>query len=218
MTSKFKRRVGGASLIFSPVLGLIWTLLQPPFTGFAGEIAYIRAHRGLFIASTLCGILFSYLLIPAVLGLVHGLTERSRRISFLAIAGLVLTCFGAALHGSVLGFQLAEVPLVFSGLSDAELLRLIPSLSENVAFTVIVMPVFALYLGLLLLCIAIWLARFGGRWIPIVIVVGMVIELFAPLPSKARVMFALFVLGLGALGLKILREAPEADGNRRIAQ
>lgn len=205
---RFRRLVVGLSLIVSPLCGLLWSVTQAPFTGYAGEIAFIRAHTTLWITSTLLGILFSYLFIAAITGVLHLIAQRneSSRIGLvLGYLGAVLACTGSAFHGSVLGFQLVEAPLVSSGMGDGQLLQIISTLGDHPAFSVIVLPVFGLYIGLLLLAIAIWQTRVAKLWLPLLIVLGMLIELFSPLETKARMMFILFLIAFGWMGIKVLR-------------
>ncbi len=75
----------------------------------------------------------------------------------------------------------------------------------HLAFTVILMPFMGSYAGLLLLAIAIWRSRTAMLWVPTLIVAGIVIEFFGPPAYKARVMFFLFLIAFGWVGVKVLR-------------
>jgi Domain of unknown function (DUF4386) len=212
----YRRVVAGTSLLAAPACGLAWSLMQAPFTGYPAEVAFIAEHPNRWIASTLLGIFMSYLFIPAILGVMHLLAVRHPR---LAHVGGSLACMGAASHGSVLGFQLCEAPLVASGLPLDQLAAILPRLYEHRAFMAIVMPVLALYAGLFVLSVGLWLSRVAPRWVPLVIVGAIGIELFTPLTYKARVMFALFLLAFGWLGIRVLRMgdatwARPADGRQ----
>ncbi len=74
----------------------------------------------------------------------------------------------------------------------------------HLAFTVILMPFIGFYAGLLLLAIAIWRSRTAMLWVPTLIVAGIVIEFFGPPAYKARVMFFLFLIAFGWVGVKVL--------------
>jgi hypothetical protein len=155
-----------------------------------------------WIISTFFGMLMSYLFIPAILGLVHLVEQRNAVIAYL---GGSLACIGAAFHGSLLSFQLTEAPLVASGLPDDQLVMIADRLYGHLAFTVILMPFIGFYAGLLLLAIAIWRSRTVKLWVPTLIVAGIVIEFFGPPAYKARVMFILFLIAFGWVGVNVLR-------------
>jgi hypothetical protein len=204
---RFRKLVAGTSLIIAPACGLAWSLTQDPFTGYANELTFVSEHMNRWVMGTYLGILMSYIFIPAILGVIHLVEQRSAVLAYL---GGGLACVGAAFHGSVLGFQLAEAPLTASGLDGERLTAITMSLYDHPAFTMIVMPVFALYAGLLLLSIAIWRSRGIGIWVPLLIVSGIGIELFSTLDFKARIMFVFFLIAFGGLGVKILRMTDSA--------
>ena len=193
--------------MIAPACGLAWSLTQAPFNGYAGEFAFIRENMALWITSTVFGILMSYTFIPAVLALVHLAQQRSAAIAYL---GGSLACVGAAFHGSLLGFQLTEAPLVASGLSNDQLVTIAERLYGHTAFTVILMPVIGFYVGLVLLALAMWRSRVVKFWVPLLIIAGIAIEFLGPPAYKARIMFVFFLVAFGWIGVKVLRMGDSA--------
>ena len=74
---------------------------------------------------------------------------------------------------------------------------------EHRAFTMVLAPFFLFYIGLLGLALIILFRSRVQKWIGILIILGMIIELGSPIPIKARIFFALLSLSFAALGWKI---------------
>ncbi len=74
----FRRSVTGLSLIAAPLVGLLSALLTPQYTGDLGEeLSAISAHTGRWLVSDFLNLLTFFLMIPAVLGILHLLRHRS---------------------------------------------------------------------------------------------------------------------------------------------
>jgi hypothetical protein len=201
--ARFRRIVAGLSLLAAPLCGLAWSLLVPPFTaGMAGEVAFIAAHPGRWALGTYLGVVWSYLMIPAVLGLLH--LFRARAV-VLGHVGGALALTGAAFHGTMLGFQLAETPIVLSGIDRARAVALTSALTEQPAFTALLVPLTGLFLGLLLLALALWRARAAPAWIAALLVAAVAVEIAGPPAFKARLFFTLLLAALGWVGVALLR-------------
>ena len=71
-------------------------------------------------------------------------------------------------------------------------------------------PVLAGFLGLLLLCVALWRARFAPAWVPVVLLVGFAFTFVAP-PAAVpfTIGFGLMSAALGSVGLKVLGMSDE---------
>jgi hypothetical protein len=200
---RVRSAVCGVCLLAAPALGLAWSALVPPFTsGMAGEVAFIAAHPTRWWTATYAGVLFSYLMIPAVLGLLHLLDGRQRA---LARVGGALGLAGAAFHGGLLCFQLAETAVVLRVADDAHALALATALFEQPAFAAVLAPVAGLFPGLVLLAVALWRAGAAPAWVPALVVAAALVELLGPPAIKARLFFVLLVAAFGPAGLVVLR-------------
>lgn len=201
--ARLRRIVAGASLLAAPLCGLAWSLLVPPFTaGMEGEVAFIAAHPDRWALATYLGVVCSYLLIPAVLGLLHLLRAR---VVVLGHVGGALALMGAAFHGTMLGFQLAETPIVRSGIDRAQAVALTTALTDQPAFIALLVPMAGLFVGLLLLAVALWRARAAPAWVAALLVAAVVVEIVGPPAFKARLFFALLLVALGWMGVALLR-------------
>lgn len=200
---RLRRIVAGASLIAAPLCGLAWTLLVPPFTaGMEGEVAFIAAHPGRWAAGTYAGVVFSYLLIPAALGLAHLFRTRAVLLGHL---GAMLVATGGAFHGTMLGFQLAEIPIVHGGLDRARAVTLTSALTEQPAFVALTVPMTGLFVGFLVLAAALRRTRIAPAWVAALLALAVPVELLGPPAFKARLMCALLLAALGWCGLTVLR-------------
>jgi hypothetical protein len=87
----------------------------------------------------------------------------------------------------------------------ARAVALTSALTEQPAFTALVVPMTGLFLGLLLLAVALWRARAAPAWIPAALVAAVVVEIAGPPAFKARLFFALLLAALGWAGVSLLR-------------
>ena len=118
----------------------------------------------------------------------------------------------------MLGYQLPEASLVAHAADRAQAVALGDAMYGDAAFTMLVIPFTALlFPGLLLLALSLWRSRAAPWWASAAIVAAVVVELAGPPAMKARIMFALLVLGLGWVGVRLGREGAEGSTDRTIA-
>ena len=201
--------VPGLSLVASPLAGLIGSLLLPAFTGgMRGELAFIAAHRTRWLTGMGFDLLFSLLLIPAALGLRRVLQPRAPVLG--AACGAMLLVAGFV-HGAMLGYQLPEASLVAHGGDRERMVALSEAMYTDPGFLLLVIPFTALvFPGLLLAAAALWRTRAAPRWVTVAIAAAVLIELLGPPTMKARLFFGLLLLGLGRVGVQLLRASPTA--------
>ena len=163
-----------------------------------------------------------FLFVLAALGTLHLLRHRSVVLGHMG-GGLVL--LGAFFHGAIIGFALVEVPLVESGGARDRMVEFANGMYESAAFTMILFPFLSFFVGWILLAIALWRARVASLCVAATLGVAPLSEFFGPEALSPELMFALFLIGLGYLGLKVLRlsakdwergEAPEAGPSRVV--
>jgi hypothetical protein len=101
-TANFRRTLAGICLIIQPFLNLISVAISPgPSTDTSEQLAMIGAHPTRFLIAYLLDLLWLFLLIPAVLGLVHLLRGGGAVLGHIG-GGLVLArAVGAAAYRGI---------------------------------------------------------------------------------------------------------------------
>jgi hypothetical protein len=216
-------RVRHLSAVFAiavaPLLGVAWSFLVPLFRGSMSiEVAAVAANPGRFVAGTYLGVLMSFLMIPAALAMGRFIRPKAPVAGDLTTA---LWAVGACFHGGVLAFQLAEANLVARTPDQALATTMVSRLFEYTGFTLVVMPFIAFYVGLAAFAVLLILRRAVATWIPVLILVGIPIELFAPFAWKARLFFVLLAVAFAGLAHAVWRVgalewARRADDTRDI--
>jgi hypothetical protein len=221
--NSFRRTALGLCMIVAPLVGLMSALITPRFTGGMGEeLAAISEHTGRWLVGEALNLITFFLFMLAALGTLHLLRHRSVVLGHMG-GGLAL--LGAFFHGAIIGFALVEVPLVESGGARDRMVEFANGIYESTAFTMILFPFLSFFVGWLLLAIALWRARVAPIWVSATLGVAPLSEFFGPEAVSPELMFALFLIGLGYLGLRVLRlsakdwergEAPEAGPSRVV--
>jgi len=203
-------RVRHLSAVFAvavaPLLGVAWSFLVPLFRGSMSiEVANVAANPARFVAGTYLGVLMSFLMIPAALAMGRFIRPRA------PVAGDVTTALwalGACFHGGVLAFQLAEANLVARTPDLTLATTMVSRLFEYTGFTLVLVPFIAFYVGLAAFAALLILRRAVPLWIPVLILVSIPIELFAPIPWKARLFFVLLGVAFAGLARAVWRIGP----------
>jgi hypothetical protein len=209
--NNFRRTGAGLCLIATPLVGLVSALITPQFTGdIADERAFIAEHTGRWLISGFLNLITFFLFMLAVLGILHLLRHRGVVLGHVG-GGLVL--LGAFFHGAIIGFALVEVPLVEGGIVGDRMSEFADGMYESAAFTMILFPFLSFFIGWLLLAVALWRARVAPLWIAATLGVAPLSEFFGPEAVSPELMFALFLVALGYVGLKVLR-LPDKEWER----
>jgi hypothetical protein len=205
-TANFRRTLAGVCLIVQPLLNLISVAINPQQnTDPSEQFAMMGAHPTRFVISSLLDLIWLFLLIPAVLGLLHLLRAQGALLGHigggLALAGAV----GAAAYR---GVNLAQLQLAQSALDPGETLKAFGQASLG---TVVVMLVSAigLIVGYGLLAVGLWRTRAAPRGASALIVAFLVVDivgLAAAGGNKGVLLVAhtLLLVGLGWIGVRIL--------------
>jgi hypothetical protein len=194
-------------LIAAPLVGLVGALLLPQYTdGLDEELANISAHTERWLAGNFLVLLSFFLMVPAVLGLLNLLRERSVALGHV---GAALALLGIFFHGAIIGYSLVEAPLVESGFERARVVEFTTRMYESSAFIMILAPFVGFSLGMTILAVALWRAKVVPVWISVLIVMGLLSEFVGTDALSPELLYAFLLVGLGWLGLKVLRTPDE---------
>lgn len=201
--NNLRRTAAGLCLIAAPLVGLVSALITPRFTGsMEEELAAISEHTGRWLVGEALNLISFFLFMLATLGILHLLRHRSVVLGHVG-GGLVL--LGAFFHGAIIGFALVEVPLVESGGDRDQMIAFANQMYEGTAFAMILFPFLSFFLGWIVLAVDVWRAGIAPLWVAAVIMAAALSELVGPEALSPELMFSLFLVGFGWLGLKILR-------------
>lgn len=120
---------------------------------------------------------------------------------------------GVFFHAAIIGFALVEVPLVKSGGMSDQMIEFANAMYESAAFTMILFPFLSFFAGWILLAIALWRARVAPLWVATLLGVAPLSEFFGPEVLSPELMFALFLVALGYISLKVVR-FPDSEWGR----
>lgn len=213
--NSFRSSVAGLTLIGAPLVGLVGALLSPQNTGnMEDELTVISEQTELWLASTFLTLLSFVLLIPAVFGLLYLLRHRSVALGHI---GASLAVLGLFFHGAIMGYALVEVPLVESGLERAQMIAFAERMYESPAFVMILAPFIGFYLGMFLLAVALWRAKVAPLWVSVLMVAALLSEFVGTDAVSPDLMFALLLVSLGWLGLRMLRTPHSQRADESLA-
>jgi hypothetical protein len=201
---KDERWLSTVVLIAAPLVGVIGGLLSEDFGGgMSQELAYISANPTRWLISNYCTLLMGTLMTMAIFILIGLVRDRA---AVLGYVGGALAIVGIYFHGPVVGYSLVEAPLVRSALPQEQVLTFVEQgMYAHVAFTIILIPFLGFFLGMILLAVALWRADRIPVWVAAIIVAAPLTEFFGPQAVSPELMFLLFAIGLGYVGLKTLR-------------
>jgi hypothetical protein len=201
--NNFRRTAPGLCLIAAPLVGLVSAFITPRFTGGMGdELAAISEHTGRWLVGEFLNLISFFLFMLAVLGIMHLLRHRGVVLGHVG-GGLIL--LGAFFHGAIIGFALVEVPLVESEGARDRMIEFADGMYESAAFMMILFPFLSFFVGWILLAIALWRARVAPLWVAATLGVAPLSEFFGPEAVSPELMFALFLIAFGYVGLRVLR-------------
>lgn len=193
----------GLSLIVSPVLWLASSGLGPSHQEsrtLTGMLPFIEAHPDRFLASVLIGLLSLAFLVPAVVA-IAALIRRRRPL--LAVAGSALVIIGTVSLAVVYGVQLVQHEMVVSGADRGQMVALLQRLEGAVGMKLIVVGfTLGLFLGWVTLAAGLFGAVHVPNAMPLAVLASLPVN-FVGLEVVSRVVF---LIGLGWLGVLILKE------------
>ena len=203
----FRKMVAGCCMVVGPLFILISLVVGPDLRTDAGEqMAAIAADRDGTIASLLFSMAGVALMIGATLGVMHMLRERMVGYGHLggAMALLGLVALAGQFGAWMLAWQMAADGVQATDVAAYD--GLISSTAGVIALQVIG---FAGIAGVIVLAAGLYRAHAVDWWMAACLAIGAVgIALAGPFESIALgvVASAVLCLGLGSIGLMVLRE------------
>jgi hypothetical protein len=205
-TANFRRTLAGICLITQPFLNLISVAISPQqSTNTSEQLALIGAHPTRFLIANLLDLLWLFLLIPAVLGLLHLLRTRGALLGHIGGGFVLAGAVGAAAYR---GVNLGQLQAAQSDLDQGQVLAAFEQASLG-SVVVMLMSALGLFIGYALLAVGLWRTRAAPRGASALIVAFLVVDivgLAAAGGNKGVLLVAhtLFLVGLGWIGVKML--------------
>jgi len=212
------RKIAGACLIAAPLALTAAMAIAPWFVADTGELlTALAANRSALLAADLLVLVGVVLLIPASLGLLRVLRDRTPRLAPVAV-GMFLVGWLFVLGPVML--DRVELQLAESGMPREEAVAFVGRLEADAGISVI-FGVFIIghTLGAILLGAALARARFVPMWAAASLVLAAVLHPIARVGLGSQwldvVAFALLALGLGVTGVRVLRMSDDEWEPRR---
>lgn len=206
--SNFRRTACGLCLVAGPLVALIGGVVARRESS-ESTAAYLRAMAESPTRTQISAVLlyFGYLLIAVgIFGIIHLL--RRRVVVLGNIAG-VLAVWGWVTLPGLLISDFYDLSLAQWG-NQQDAISISERAGSYVGDAIISFSVLLGLIGLVLLGIALWRARFAPLWVPGALLAGTLMAQFGP---SGAVSFAigtgLWLAGLGYVGLKMLRMTDE---------
>ncbi|MEV4175064.1 hypothetical protein [Nonomuraea sp. NPDC049709] len=199
----FRRVTAGVLLIVAPLLQAVAVVVDPGTWGDDRESVSYGANPALAQTQSVLYHWSWMLMAVAVLGLVHLTRRRATRLGH--VSG-VLTVLG---YLQLSGLLLSDPVEWWLGqrYSPQETQRILDEMLNlpGVVFGFQMPWMFFGFIGLPLLCVAVWRAGFVGWWVPLVVAAGYLGGFLVPYGPLTVPFWVVPVAGLGWTGLKILR-------------
>jgi hypothetical protein len=225
-SNHFRKTIAGGCMVLAPLLFLVAFVVSPKLeTNAGGQLRAATGHVDRFYIANLVAMVGLILVVPAVLGVMHMLRERQPGYS--AIGG-ALTIVGvlASLVGIGVSFVIWEMAR-HGGDSAGNVSVLHGVLKDTGAVIPVYIVGFAGAVGAVVLSAGLWMSRVADWWMALFFAAGVVcinVAFPAGVLAVAIVGAALMLVGLGSMGLVVLRESdadwehtPEYRGMRPAA-
>jgi hypothetical protein len=203
-----RKTVAGACMVLAPLMFVVAFVISPKLETDAGPALNVAAsHLDRFYAANLIATIGLVLVVPAVLGLMHMLRER--RPAYSAVGGSV-TMLG--IMGALVGQGVAFViwQMAKDGVQPADVSALHGVLNDAGAFIPTYGVGFLAAVGSLILGAGLYRAGVVDWWMALFFAAGVVcinVAFPAGILGLAIVGAALMLVGLGSMGLMVLRES-----------
>ncbi|TML34567.1 MAG: hypothetical protein E6G00_10950 [Actinobacteria bacterium] len=207
-----RKMTAGVCMVLAPLLFLAAFIVSPKLeTGAVAQLRVAASHIDRFYISGLIGVIGLVLLVPAVLGLMHMLRERRPGYGAIGGALAMIGLLGSVASAGV-GFAIWE--MARHGAANATNSAVLHGLLHDAGAMI---PVYivgeVIAVGFVVLCAGLYLARVVDWWMALFIAAGAVcIDIAFPAGVLALgiVGAALLLVGLGSVGLMVIRET-DAD-------
>jgi hypothetical protein len=223
--SHFRKTVAGCCMVAGPLAALAAFIVSPAFhSGSGAQVAEVARHQDRFLLSMFLSLAAVTLVIGGSLGLMHMLRERM--VGYGNVGG-TFTLIGLIATVAQFGASMMLWSMVRDGVQPADVTAW-HSVTHDAAT---VIPLLAIpwlaVVGFAVLAMGLYRAHAVDWWMSAMLAVGALgITLAGPLASIAVgiVGAALFLVGMGSIGLIVLRESdadwehtPEYHGFRPAA-
>jgi hypothetical protein len=207
-----RKMVAGACMLLAPLLFLIAFVVSPELETEAGKQLGVAADDvDRFYVANLVALIGLMLVVPAILGVMHMIRER--RPAYSGLGGtLALIGVFAAMVGQ--GVALVMWEMARNGGDSAANTAVIHGVINDAGT---VLPIYVLgyvgVIGVVVLAAGLYMARVVDWWMALFFAAGIVcinVAFPAGLLALAIVGSALALVGLGSMGLMVLRES-DAD-------
>ncbi|MQB00406.1 MAG: hypothetical protein GEU78_08965 [Actinobacteria bacterium] len=210
-SSLFGPTVVGVALVIQPVAGLIEHLLDPKSgTVVADHIAAMASNPDGRLASILVGLLATVLFVPIALGLAHLVRSGAPR---LGLVGGGLALIGVVGYSAMHGADIAFLEMVKQDVGQTAAVHIIEGFEASAGgASVLALFLVGMFLGTLLLALALWRTRSAPRLAAALIAVFLVVDAagaIAGIKPVNLVAHTLLIVGSGWIGLRVLAMTDE---------
>jgi hypothetical protein len=220
-----RKTVAGACMVLAPLLFLAAFVISPKLETSAGrQLAVAHSHLDRYYISTLVAMIGLFLVVPAVLGLMHMVRERQPVYGAVG-GGLTMIGVLASLVGIGAGFAIWQ--MASDGVQPADVSALHGMLHTAGAVIPLYIVGFVGAVGAVVLGYGLYASRVVDWWMALFFAVGVVcINVAFPAAALwlAIVGSAVMLVGLGSMGMMVLRESdadwehtPDYRGMRPVA-
>lgn len=211
---RLPRTVMSAALVLAPLTGLVAAVAQPALRATrAEEIDAISAHPDRFYVYALAMTVSSYLLVPALFGVLALVRKHAARWAYVAVGitqvGLLIAIGDAATE--LLYWQMGA-----AGADRTQMVALAERY-ENSAGTSLIYSLggLATLVGIALTSVALWRTRVAPRWVAVALMAGTAAQIAGFSGAGQPVLIASYVVLLAAfahLAVLLVRSTPAPSG------
>ena len=208
----FRKTVAGVCMIAAPALVVVSQIIHPrEFSDEAKWLAEVSANADRQYWAHVLGLFALALAIPAILGAMHMLKARRPALGHVG-AGLAL--LGVVSLAAIVGtefvvWQAAKAP----GTDTAAMTALLGRMNDSGGILLLYLLALAFPLGLLVLGIGLYLARAAAAWEAALVAIPFAVGIVSEIAYGPRIIpivtSILFLVGLGSIGRRVLRESDE---------
>ena len=201
--ANFRRSIAGLGLIVGPLALLVAAIIEPDTRDDgAAYLADVAKHVGATQATTILFVVGFTALLAGVIGVVHMIRERG---VVLAHIGGVVAAVGLVFFVGIVTTTIYDISLAENAVR-AEAVKAHDGVEDYVAaYVVLITALLGTMIGLILLAVAAWRARFAPAWVAIVIFLGFVGVMAGDSTKAVNIIADLLLLaGFGFMGLKLI--------------
>lgn len=199
----FARRVTAVSLLITPLLLLLASVIGPDLSDDAAErLVEIEDNKGTYVTSSILFLLSPYALVPAMGGLAY--TLRGGRRPTLGQLGAMLILVGGISTLAFYGIALVEYEAATGEFDAAEMADLLDAVEESdLGIPFLILFLGGLVVGSILLAIGIWRTGIAPAWAGAAIVLSTLVNFLGESKAVSIISFVLLLIGFGGVALSV---------------